>query len=123
MKSRFFQMLCRLLVVTMLSLSFQAAHAGMIGADQVSAAGSAQADREAVLRILSRSEVSSQFQSLGMDAKTATERVAAMTDEEVRTLNGKLQSLPAGANGDWGWLVAVIVIGAIVWFFWGWKSR
>jgi hypothetical protein len=122
MKSKVMQILCRLLVISMMSLSFQAAHAGMIGTDQVIAAGTAQADRDAVLRVLGRAEVSSQLQSLGIDSGTARDRVAAMTDEEVRALNGKLQTLPAGANGDWGWLAVVIIIGAVIWFVWGWKK-
>lgn len=123
MKSKLMQLICRLLVISVMSLSFQAAHAGMIGVDQVIASSTAHADRDAVLRVLSRSEVSSQLQSLGLDAKTAAERVAAMTDEEVHSLAGKLESLPAGASGsDWGWVAAVIIIAAAIYFIWGWKK-
>lgn len=124
MKSKAMQMICRLLIITMMSLSFQAAHAGMIGVDRaVAASGSAQADRDAVLRLLSRTEVSSQFQSMGLEPQTAKDRVAAMTDEEVRALAGKLQSLPAGASGDWGWgLAVVILIAAAIYFIWGYKK-
>lgn len=122
MKSKAMLLICRLLIISVMSLSFQAANAGMIGVDQVISASSAHADRDAVLRVLSRSEVASQLQSMGLDARTASERVAAMTDQEVHSLAGKLESLPAGANGDWGWVAAVIIIAAAIYFIWGWKK-
>lgn len=123
MKYKTMLWLCRILIISVMSLSFQSARAGMIGTDQVISASAAQADRDAVVRLMSRSEVSSQFQSLGIDPQAAKERVAAMTDEEVHSLAGKLSSLPAGASGDWGWgLAVVIIIAAAIYFIWGWKK-
>lgn len=114
------QLICRLLIVTVMSLSFQAAHAGMIGVDQVVSASASQADRDAVVSFLSRAEVSSKLQSMGLDLQTAKDRVAAMTDEEVHSLAGKLESLPAGANSDWvWWLLLVILIGVAIYYWWG----
>jgi len=118
MKSKAMQLICRLLIITVMSLSFQAAHAGMIGVDQVVSASASQADRDAVLRVISRSEVSSQLQSMGLDPRAAKDRVAAMTDEEVHSLAGKLQSLPAGAD-DWWWILVVILIAVGVYYIWG----
>lgn len=106
--------LCRLLIVLMAWTPFQMAYAGVISTDQAVVA-SAQADRAAVLSVISRSDVSSQLQSLGLDAATAKDRVAALTDEEVRSLNGQLQALPAGGDG---WVIAaVILIGVLIWYF------
>jgi len=106
--------LCNLLIVLMAWTPFQMAYAGVISTDQ--AVASSQADRAAVLSVISRSDVSSQLQALGLDAATAKDRVAALTDEEVRSLNGQLQALPAGGDG---WVVAaVIVIAVLVWYFW-----
>ena len=115
MKSMTFRFICRLLVVSMAMLPFQVVNAGMIGADQAVAAASAQAERQAVLSLVSRSDVASQLQSLGVDLKTANDRVAAMTDEEVHALAGQLNSLPAGANDAWIW-AAVIIIGVLIWY-------
>jgi uncharacterized protein DUF6627 len=106
--------LCNLLIVLMAWTPFQMAFAGVISTDQAVAA-SAQADRAAVLSVISRSDVSSQLQSLGLDAATAKDRVAALTDEEVRSLNGQLQALPAGGDG-WA-IAAVILIGVLIWYF------
>ena len=104
-----------MLIISMAMLPFQSIQAGMIGADQVAAVASAQAERQALLSLVSRSEVASQLQSLGVDLKTAKDRVAAMTDEEVHSLMGKIDSLPAGArNSGWGWVI-VIIIGVLIW--------
>lgn len=107
-----FKTICRILVLAMLSASFQMATAGIIGTDKAAAA---QSDRATVLAALSRSDVQTQLQAQGLDPKQATERVAAMTDEEVRTLAGSINSAPAGATS--GWAVAII-IALIVWFVW-----
>ena len=105
--------LCRLLIVLMAWMPVHFAQAGIISTDQVVA--SAQADRAAVLNLISRSDVASQLQALGLDAATAKDRVAALTDEEVSSLAGKLQALPAGADGTA--VVIIILIGVLVWYF------
>ncbi|OGA27565.1 MAG: hypothetical protein A3I01_06835 [Betaproteobacteria bacterium RIFCSPLOWO2_02_FULL_65_24] len=68
---------------------------------------------------MGRSEVASQLQALGMDLKIAKDRVAAMTDQEIHALSGKLESLPAGAtNNGWAWAV---VIAVVIWAVYRWK--
>ena len=125
MKFKAIVMLCRLLIVSLFCLSVQSAYAGMIGTNQVISTASAQADRAHVLNVMGRAEVSSQLQSMGIDPQAAKDRVAAMTDQEVHSLAGQLETLPAGANGgDWGWgLAAVIVIAAVIYYFWGYRNR
>lgn len=113
MSSAIMRVVSRLLIVAMIMLPFQSVNAGMIATDQALVSG-AQAERTTVLGALDRPEVASQMQSMGLDAATARERVAAMTDEEVRTLAGKIDSLPAGAKTS-GWAVAfVIVVGVLI---------
>lgn len=113
MKSVTMIALCRILILAMLSLSFQTARAGIIGTDQAAAVAAAQSDRALVLGALSRGDVSSQLQAQGLDPSVARDRVAAMTDEEVHTLASSIGAAPAGANSAWA---AVIVIGLLVWF-------
>ena len=117
MKFAAIRMICRFLVVSMMLLPFQTIQAGMIGTDQIASATSAQTDRAAVLSLMSRSDVASQLQTLGLDPKVAQDRVAAMTDEEVRSLAGKLDSLPAGATSGWVW-AAVVIIAIVIWYNW-----
>jgi uncharacterized protein DUF6627 len=115
------KMVSRLLVVSLLLLPFQAIHAGMVGTDQVSAATTAQANRALVLGTMSRADVASQLQSMGLDSKTAQDRVAAMTDSEVQSLANQINSLPAGASSSgkgWAIAAAVIIIAIIIWYNW-----
>ena len=109
--------ICRLLVVLLIWSPYQIATAGMIGTDQV-VTSSSQADRTAVLNFLSRSDVANQLQSLGIDRSNANERVAAMTDQEVQSLAGRINSLPTGASSSAGAILLIILIVAAVWWFW-----
>jgi len=107
------KMTCRVLVVSLLALSFQTARAGMIGADQAAAA---QSDRATVVSVLNRAETTAQLQAMGVDPQAARERVAAMTDQEVHALAQDIQTAPAGAMSGWGW-AAIIIVAAAIWYF------
>jgi hypothetical protein len=116
MKSAWAKTFCRLLVVLMIWTPYQVAQAGMIGTDQV-ATTSTQADRSAVLGFVSRADVAGQLQAMGLDAASAKDRVAAMSDTEVSYLASRINSLPAGADTA-GVLLLLLVIAAI---WWVWK--
>lgn len=106
---------CRLLIVLMAWAPYHFAQAGMIATDQVVASAS-QADRAAVASFVSRADVASQLQSFGLDPSSAKDRVAAMTDDEVRYVAGRIDAMPAGGNGMG--LVIVIVLILVVWWAW-----
>jgi hypothetical protein len=116
MKSAWATMLCRLLMVLMVWSPMQFAQAGMIGTDQIASVAS-QADRNTVLEFLGRAEVTSQLQSLGVDAATVKDRVAAMTDQEVQMLAGKIANQPAGGD-TLGVVLLLLIVGAVVWWVW-----
>ena len=109
--------ICRLLVALMIWTPYQIATAGMIGTDKV-VTSSAQADRTTVLNFMTRGDVQKQLQAMGVDPTTAKDRVAAMSDEEVRSLAGRIDSMPAGAMSDAAAVLLIIVIAAAVWWFW-----
>lgn len=113
MNSVMTRLTCRMLIALMAWMPFHFAQAGIISTD--AAVASAQADRTAVLGLISRADVASQLQALGVDPVTAQDRVAALTDEEVRALAGKLQALPAGGNFEG--VVILIIIGLLFWYF------
>ena len=115
MKSAWAKTICRLLIVLMVWTPYQVAQAGMIGTDQV-ATTSSQADRSAVLSFVTRADVAGQLQALGLDAASAKDRVAAMTDTEVSYLAGQINSLPAGA--DTAGILLLILISAAIWWVW-----
>lgn len=97
----------RVLMISMLSLSLWVpnAQAGMIGSEQVIASQAAQ--RERARAVFDRQDVREQLQALGVDADAARARVDALTDNEVATINGKIDSLPAGGG----------IVGAVVFVF------
>src|SRR3954469_13602980 len=106
----------RLLVALMVWMPYQIATAGMIGSDQVTAT-SPQADRTTVLNFLARSDVSGRLQTLGLDPSTAKDRVAAMSDQEVQSLAGQINAMPAAGTSG-GAILLIILIAAAVWWFW-----
>ena len=117
MKSAAFRILCRFLIASLFAMSFQSAMAGMIGTDQAVAGVSTQAERAALMNTLGRSDVANQLQSQGVDTDAAKARVASMTDQEVATLAGKIDTLPAGASSGAGWAAAIVIV-LVVWYFW-----
>jgi hypothetical protein len=111
------KIISRFLIALMIWTPYQIATASMIGTDQV-VASTSQADRTTVLNFLSRSDVANKLQSLGLDPATANDRVAAMTDQEVQSLAGRINSMPAGGLSDGATVLLIIVIAAAVWWFW-----
>jgi hypothetical protein len=89
--------------------AFVAVSVGMAGLVQTASAGvvgtravMAQVERaETVARVqaaLDREAVQAQLMAHGVDPAAAMERVAALTDAELRHLDGRLAQLPAGAG-------------------------
>jgi hypothetical protein len=111
MKNAFTQTLCRLLAVVLMLLPWQTGQASMIGTEQATSTASVQADRDAVASFLSRTQAVNELSALGIDAQTAKDRVAAMSDGEVSSLAGKIAALPAGGDG----LVLLVLVLLIVW--------
>jgi hypothetical protein len=116
MKSVWTRTICRLLAALMIWAPYHIAQAGMIGTDQA-ATSSTSADRSTVLSYLSRGEVASQLQSLGIDPATAQARVAALSDQEAQNLAQRIQAMPAGASDAGAILLLAVVIGVVWWFF------
>lgn len=106
MSSRFLRITSRIALALMLvvTLPVQTAQAGLVSTEQI-ARGSAE--RERVLGLLERADVRAALEARGVDVAEAKQRVAALTDEEVAQIAGKLDEVPAG--GD--------VLGVIVFIF------
>jgi hypothetical protein len=111
MKHAAVRAICRFLVVVTLS-PFGGAHAGMIGTG--SALAGAVQERAVVSGSLARSDVAAALAALGVDPQSAGERVAAMTDAEVRSLAGEIQALPAGGTTYAIPLVLAAIIAAAI---------
>ena len=112
--SPFFRSICRLLAVAMLAAPLTPAMAGMVGTEQALTPATQTSHQSAVLSALSRADVTAQLQTLGVDPLAAKARVSTMTDAELASLAGQIDTLPAGAASNWVW-AAVIAI-AIWWY-------
>ena len=100
----------------MIGLPFQV-NAGMIGTGDVVSAAQAAAARDTVATFMNRSDVAGQLQALGLSAKDAKDRVAALTDSEVAKLAGQIDSLPAGADSSAWAIAAVLLIGFLIYWY------
>lgn len=99
-----------LLVISVLFVSVQpAVNAAILGTSDLVADQQSQIDREYLLNSLDREEVQVALVNQGVDLDMATQRVAAMTDAEVKMLNAKIDELPA-ASGILDTVVFVLVV-------------
>jgi hypothetical protein len=101
--TRFMALLCAL---ALFGATTSPIHASMLGTGSLIEAEQSTVDRERLLGQLEREEVRAQLQAMGVSSQAAVERVARMTDAEIRMLNERLEEMPAGA----GALTVVLVI-------------
>jgi hypothetical protein len=108
MKTFSSKLICRVLVLCMIAAPYAApTQAALIGTEQATA----QAQRDKVRSFLSRAEVGQQLETLGVSPAAAGDRVAALSDDEVRELAGRIDALPAGAHGaELGFFPAVLIV-------------
>ena len=84
-------------------------YASMLGTGSLLEAEQSAVDRERLLAQLERTEVRAQLQAMGVAPEDAAERVARMTDAEIRMLNDRLEEMPAGA-GVLGVVLFIVVL-------------
>ena len=114
---RLYRLIAQVLILTMVWMPFSL-QAAMVGTDQVVASAQDQLNRDKVVNFLSRNDVVKQFESMGLSASTAKDRVNAMTPDEVNKVAGKIDSLPTGADSNGWWIAAIIVVGIVIWLVW-----
>jgi hypothetical protein len=106
MRSRTRLSLALLLSAAMVAASTQsAAYAGVISTEQLIGVIDREATIAQIDAVLAREEVRAELERLGVDTAQASERVAALTDQELQILAEDLENMPAG--GD---LLAVVGI-------------
>ena len=105
MNSAFVRILSRVLIASLICLPLQA-QAGLIGTGQAAGAAQAQA---------ARSGIDDRLQALGIPARDAKDRIAALTDAEALSIADRIDRLPAGADG--GAIGAILVIIFLIWRF------
>jgi hypothetical protein len=116
--------LCSLLALSLVFAPADVVRAETITTDQALKISTAT-KRQTILTFLSRADVASQLRSLGVERKSAEDRVALMSDDEIDALNGKLGSLLAGGqyggggggSGGGAILLIVLIVLFFIWWF------
>ena len=85
------------------------ARAEMMGTPEL-LAPSADAQRASVDAFLAREDVQRQLEALGVSQADAANRVAGLTEAELRALSARIDSLPAGAGISTIELLLIIII-------------
>jgi len=98
-------------VMFVLTGPIDAAHAALVTTGQAIEAGAAEGERDRVAAFLAREDVRAQMVALGVDPVEAVNRVAGLSDAEVRQIAGHLDQLPAGQSA------VGAVIGAALFIF------
>ncbi|MBI3575352.1 MAG: PA2779 family protein [Gammaproteobacteria bacterium] len=93
-----------------LSLHLPAAQAGMIGTEAVVNAAQVQQDRERLRNAINRDDVKAELLARGVDPAQVQARVDSLTDQEVQSLSGKINQLPAGGDSFLGALVFIFIV-------------
>ena len=79
-----------------------AAQAGIVGTEQAFASPATQAtldaDRAKLVATLARADVRDALVARGVDPQAVADRVAALSDDEVRLLNERIDQAPAGGE-------------------------
>ena len=82
------------------------AHAAMVGnADLL-----LQTERERIVSVIERDEVEYKLIELGVDQKSAIERVNQMTHKELAEINSQINELPAGGVSTTNLLLIIIIL-------------
>ena len=103
--------ICNLVILSSILMPYSAhTQAALIGTGQ--AIANVEAQRGKVQGFVARADVQQQLASLGLDATVAGDRVNALTDDEVQQIAGKIDALPAGADG--GLVITVLLIVVLV---------
>ena len=112
MNSRFFRLVCRLLIVSLLALQvpMRSANAAMIGTESALDQTIVAQNREKVEAFMDRADVRDQFQKMGLSADDAKTRVASMTDQEIIKVAGKIDEMPAGGST----LGTILIVGLVI---------
>ncbi len=96
------------------ALPLQSAQAELVSTEQVASDVKVQADREKVRAFLSRADAQRSLVALGVEPELAKQRVDALTDAEVVTIAGKIDTLPAGGALTNTELILIVLIAILV---------
>ena len=106
--SVFWGVVVRLLVVSLLALSLPTR--ASIMSTQETIPVHQLSERAHVMQFLARADVAKQIAAQGVDVALVQQRVAAMSDDEITQLSGKIDKLPAAGSDVLGAVLFVFIV-------------
>ncbi len=97
-------------VMLLASLPVNLAEAAMVTTDQVIEDSTAAEARAQVAEFMAREDVRQELRSLGIDPEEASRRTAALSDQEIQRIAGRLEKLPAGQGAAALLIEALLVV-------------
>ena len=85
------------LVFTLFSLQIPA-HAAIVTTGEIASAAQLDIQKQRVIERLLQQDVKDQLLSLGVDPADVENRIASLSEAELKQIEGQLDSLPAGAG-------------------------
>lgn len=98
------------MVFTLTGLWLPAARAGMVSTAEMVAEQGIEQQRADIRAALQREDIRRQMLELGVDPQHVQQRVAVLSDRQVRELHGRLAELPAAGDSLIGALVFVFIV-------------
>ncbi|HEX7719684.1 MAG TPA: PA2779 family protein, partial [Woeseiaceae bacterium] len=112
--NRFNAAVMSVVIVAMLGISLPV-HASIVGTEQMVAEQTRTHALDTINGVLASAEVAAQLEAWGVPAATVSERVAALSDQELQELAGTIENDPAGGVlGVIGLVFVVLIILEIV---------
>lgn len=104
----------RLVPTMLLALTFAfqapAVRAEMVTTPDAAARSTENTERAKVLQFLEQANVKERLQAMGVDGLAATERVAALDQQEIHALAQRIDAMPAGGNiSTTEWILIVLI--------------
>ena len=92
------------------SMPLGAAQAALMDTDQVIDRSAVEVDRAHIAALFARDDVRQELRALGVDPDEANARIVGMTDEEVREVAARIDTLPAGQGVAEALISAALII-------------
>jgi hypothetical protein len=113
MNAKLFHRMFVVVLGTALCLQTSVAMATIVSSDQMATPSQTEMEKAKVRAFMDRADVKDRLQALGVDSPSATDRVAAMTDQEVHAMALKIDSMPAGgyvSNRDLTLILLIVLL-------------
>ena len=98
------------MVVCAVPIPVNVAQAAMMNTEQVFERQSAGDQRARIIDLLRRADVREHMAAMGVDLAEAARRIAALSDDEIARIAGRLDQLPAGQGAVGAVVGAALII-------------